>query len=1203
MSRKFTSLFMLLFVALFSMPALAQLDELNMKTITIGEAAETLTPDTQWYLVYNKRQNGKKAGGYWLDTKGESICYMSNGIEDDVLTDGDLASAKATILVRFLSTDNEGQYTIQFGTGRYMKGNLWTSENVSDAQAFNVYTIGENAGHWGINKADMQDRVDNNGGGQTLAFWESGQLTEAGGNNDWSIFPVTLNELSERELLDIQINEMLKKYEQYIDGRDSLDLGSEIGQYNVTEEEYKAWQAHIQKSKGVLDGLYPDITNEEIKAELNAIEEGWKTMMGKLVKLVIADGNYRIVSVLEWTNKVITPTGPETADTTIVHPLKAMYATLDTKQMKWDNRDETDCRYLWKLTNVGTDSIQMMNIATDGIVNTLEQSKVGTLALESTTTLKFDFLRRLEDGRPVIAFKPQGGGTYTYAHCGGHGGGAGKSGNIVGWESAAGATQWVLEPVDDETVNRLIEEYAPFKNHELMVKNYETLQARGDSAIAAAKDETFIVSRGDSILTSGDQFSSPFTCSEDQEGEAGSKFSNLFDGNPATYWHSDWSSSVAPHTHYFQIDLNEALAEDQQVQAYIARRTSAADDHITAMTVYGANDASALDDATEESWTRLDSINTPWVANQTEVYSNRFNAGGYKYLRFYIDNTAGKNITATRGYAHMAKFQLYPITIDGSTQYAQMGAVRTTLEAALAKAAEMDTEELTQEDYKELEDAVNAFLEALVDPAELVNAINNKKDLTKYIVVGTNPGQWAEGSNGAALDKLITDAQAYLKSGAYTHEKTDNLTKQITETADGIMDSANKVEAGKWYNIRFDNEDNYNEYGWGKGNVVNETLGDLYGNILVPANEISDDSGKSLQTFDKLEDVGLGQALRFMDSNEASGDVTAFRFVAVGDTAFYLQHKSGLYVGAANRGNALTLGLVPGLFDVKAVGLGKMAIHARSLKGKEFYEQPVYLHAQNAGHSLVTWNADGISSNSALFIEPVDENDMAEDMPETIKKNVLPNSMQIWCYGAGFSVKEGTLYEYKGASLTDTEISLAFNKIEAAKAGQPVLYVNGDTTAFDVTMEKEPEELTIDGSTFVDEPDSIGGIRGTFGYQWVDEYKNVVVSGGNFAQEGNCFVEATGKEATDCARDISANTGYIVPAENVISNFNAADYNLVITLKRDPNAIEKVTTVLNSRNDIYTIDGKLVKKNGTISDVKAMGRGLYIIGGAKVMVK
>lgn len=1197
---------MLLFVALFSLPALAQLDELNMKTITIGEAAETLTPDTQWYLVYNKRQTTQKAGGYWMDTQGEKSCFMTNGIEDDVLKEGDLASAKADILVRFLSTENEGQYTIQFGTGRYMKGDLWTSENVSDAQAFNVYTIGENAGHWGINKADMKDRVDNDGGGNSLAFWGSGELTEAGGNNDWSIFPVTLNELSERELLNIQINEMLSKYEQYIDGRDTLDMGSEVGQYNVAEEEYNAWVAHIQKAKDVLDEKITDITNEEIKAELDAIEEGWKAMMAKLVKLVIADGNYRIVSTMEWTNKKVINQDPETGegDTITIHPRKAIYATLDTKQVKWANIDSTDCRYLWKITNVGTDSIQVMNIATDGIINSAEKSTVATLNPESNMTMWFKYISRQEDGRPVVAIRTQNGSTYNFLHCGGHGSGAGVSGNIVGWEFAADVSKWVLEPVDDETVNRLIEEYAPFKNHELMVKNYETLQARGDSAIAAAKDETFIVSRGDSILTSGDQFSSPFTCTVDQEGEAGSSFSNLFDGNPATYWHSDWNSSVAPHTHYFQISLDEALAENQQVQAYIARRRNAANDHITAMTVYGANDADALNDATEESWTRLDSINTPWVKNQTEVYSNRFNTGGYQYLRFYIDNTAGSGISSTRGYAHMAKFQLYPITIDGSTQYAQMGAVRTTLEAALAKAAEMDTDELTQEDYKELEDAVNAFLEALVDPAGLVNAINSKKDLTKYIVIGTNPGQWAE-NNGAALDKLITDAQAYLKSGAYTHEKTDGMVQQITETADGIIESANKVETGKWYSFRFDSEENYNEYGWGKGNVINETLGDLYDNVLAPADMISDESGTLLQTYSKLDDLRHGQALRFVNSNDDldNFDQAAFRFVAVGDTAFYIQHKSGLYVGAAGRSTNLTLGLQPGLFDVKAVGLGKMVIHARDLNGKELYEQPIYLHAQNAGHSLVTWNADDISSNSALFIEPIAESDMAEEMPETIKKDVVPNSMQIWCYSAGFSVKEGTLYEYKGASMTDTEISLAFNKVNAAKAGQPVLYVNGVIADFDKTMDKEPEELTIDGSAFASEPDSVGGIRGTFGYQWVDEYKNVVVAGGNFAQEGNCFVEATGEEATDCTRDISANTGYIVPAENVISNFNAEDYDLVFTLERDPNAIDKVTSIINSRNDIYTIDGKLVKKNGTISDVKAMGRGLYIIGGAKVMVK
>ena len=200
-------------------------------------------------------------------------------------------------------------------------------------------------------------------------------------------------------------------------------------------------------------------------------------------------------------------------------------------------------------------------------------------------------------------------------------------------------------------------------------------------------------------------------------------------------------------------------------------------------------------------------------------------------------------------------------------------------------------------------------------------------------------------------------------------------------------------------------------------------------------------------------------------------------------------------------------------------------------------------------------------------------------------------------------MSEGELFEYKGASIGDDEISLAFNAIEEAKAGQPVLYLNGDTTAFDKEIEKEFERLTLTGTEFAAEPDSVGGIHGTYAYAWVDPDINVVVAGGNFAQEGNHFEEASGEEYTDCTRDISANTGYIVPSENWIENFNAADYDLVITLKKGANAIENITNVLSHSGDIYTTDGKLMKKNGTLNDIKAMGRGLYIIGGAKVMVK
>lgn len=1212
MSRRLTSYLTLLLVTLFSMPALAQLDELNLKSVTVsGEAAESLTPDTQWYVVYNKRQNGKKAGGYWTDMKGESITYMTNGIEEDVVKPGDLATEKADILVRFLSTETEGQYTIQFGTGNYMNKDLWSTAKASEAQAFNVYLINGEAGHFGINKADMADIVDNNGGGYSLAYWSSGAVTTSGGNNDWSIYPVMLTELTERDLMDMEINKRLALYEQYLEGREgTLDRGQEIGQYDVTDDEFNAWTAHVQKVYDVLDGKYPDITNEEIQSELDAIDAGWAYIESKYIKLVIANGNYRIVSAITWTNTTSTvvgtdpATGEDITEETETHPTKAMYGTQDTKQVKWDNLDETDCRYLWKITNLGTDSLQVMNIATDGIINTIPTSAVATLDPESTTTMNFMFIKRNEDGKVVLSFQPWGGNTTSFAHCGGHGGGKGKSGNIVGWSngSNADASQWILEPVDDETVAKLIEDYAPYKNHELMVANFQALQARADSAIAAAKADTYVYEHGEGLLTSGEQFSSPYTCGDEEPN--GKSFDNLFDGNSATYWHSSWSSTVPAHTHYFQVALTEAVAEGTMLQVYMARRTSAANDHITAMTVYGANDASALDDATEDSWTRLDSISTPWSSGQTEVNSNVFQASGYQYLRFYIDDTAGSQISSTRGYGHMAQFQLYPTTVVGQTQYSQMGEVRTNLEAALEKAAAIEAEELTMDDYKELETIVDAFLAALVDPSALDAAIQANKDAAQYVVTGNNPGQWAEGSDGSALANLIAEAQAYLKSGAYTHEKTDELTTQITETAQGLMASANKVEEGKWYSIRFDSEDNYDNFGWSKGNVVNETLGDLYGTRLVPANQVDDETGSSLEVFSSLSEVGIGQALRFANPDDiASEDQTAFRFIARGDSAFLIQHKSGLYVNALARGNALSLGLTPGIFDVKACGLGKVLIHARRLNGTELYDTPVYLHAQNAGHSLVTWSADEVSSNSALFIEPVDGFDEGDEVAESIKKEVLPNSMRIWCYGAGFKVQDGQLYEYKGASIGDNEISLAFNEVSEAKPGQPVLYINGELNAFNKDAEKEQESIMLTGTDFVTEPDSVGGIHGTFSYQWVDPDYNVVVAGGTYAQEGNHFEEATGEDNTDCTRDVSANTGYIIPAENVIADFNAADYSLVITLQKGANAIEKVEELLTKRADIYTIDGKLVKKNGTMSDIKAMGRGLYIIGGAKVTVK
>ena len=96
-------------------------------------------------------------------------------------------------LVRFLSTDTDGQYYVQFGTGAYATSTLTTGTK-ANAQAFLIYNINSEATHigWNLPNADGShgSRVDNNGAGSSLAFWESGLITGLNGNNDWSLYPV-----------------------------------------------------------------------------------------------------------------------------------------------------------------------------------------------------------------------------------------------------------------------------------------------------------------------------------------------------------------------------------------------------------------------------------------------------------------------------------------------------------------------------------------------------------------------------------------------------------------------------------------------------------------------------------------------------------------------------------------------------------------------------------------------------------------------------------------------------------------------------------------------------------------------------------------------------------------------------------------------------------------------------------------------------
>lgn len=152
------------------------------------------TDNEHWYVMTQTRN-------------GESPMYDNNGtVKRAALgtTVGSSIAENAKYLVRFIATDHDGVYKVQFGNGKFAKvaadGNkvLSTTTHIGDAAMFFVYNINHQDTHIGWNvTADGETPykpVDNNGAGETVQTWSENNnptiLTSIGGNNDWSIYPV-----------------------------------------------------------------------------------------------------------------------------------------------------------------------------------------------------------------------------------------------------------------------------------------------------------------------------------------------------------------------------------------------------------------------------------------------------------------------------------------------------------------------------------------------------------------------------------------------------------------------------------------------------------------------------------------------------------------------------------------------------------------------------------------------------------------------------------------------------------------------------------------------------------------------------------------------------------------------------------------------------------------------------------------------------
>lgn len=1041
---------------------------------------------------------------------------------------------------------------------------------------------------------------------------------------------------------DVAIMELQQTLEQVYNVINDMEPGTAPSQYDAALLE--ALQAALEAALIIDEPEGADLTAEDVQALNAAIKEAYAAVVASRVPYAqdIKPGYYFLRAGLAYYT-----TGEGSIDPETEEPIpgentyheKAMYA--DGTKAMWGDIEKDNVKYLWKIEAVAdtTKCYTLTNMAH----KMQPTATIGTLGQEGKP-VSFDYageseIDQFQEGlvtyyniRLTTASERSGA---TYFHQNNHGGGTGKGSNIVGWYhtfdadlSVANASEWVLEPVDDEVAKAIIE--GPATQIASMIEDAASVIAKVPAQLEVAEDVHTSLNTEIKLITDASQFHSPWTQSKWGGADGGELEDGvLIDGNGSTYWHSKWASGGTPHgVQYLEIsDIDTSI---DGVAFEMVRRNTASD-HLSKFSVYGVNEEDAYtgdDDfyqsgssdeflAEKNSLEKLAELTLGNTSAAATAISAPFETKGYSIIRIYEEETY--NCT-TSGCWHAAEIQLYPAKMgqywkDGTSQYAANQAIIETLQKAIEKweAAEYSVDKVSDPDeapfatdYKALVDAYNAWAAVYVDPANLRTAVKKAENIAKGIVVGNNPGQWKDEAAAGAAASLIEKAVAYDKSGKYTPEQSEEYIKALS--AESILGTANPVKTGKWYTIRFGTEEEYDEAGWDKApvqEVFNENINKeeshaLYGKLIAVAKHANEtdsytdangnDHNVTIYNAVELEDedATFNAGVAFIDKDEiVNEDHALWQFIAIGDTAYVLQNKAtGLYLRANGAMGATRMSVHPTLYKQSAIGYGKSLIKADALTG----ENNAYLHAERSTNNLVTWDAYTVDSNSALYIE--EKSDVAAAPSNEFTMNVWPGQVQTMCYPAELTAKNGTFYK---ATIEDTKVTLNPIADNKALAGQPVVYVaegeyeklQNNEEAEGYNGDKYEQATFVHGTEFVAQAGEDGSLVGCF--------VNTTIEKGNVWAANNSAEKAGFNVTKNTSNTVGANSAYIKAA------IEDTEAEIELVISDEESAIAAIQTV-SKMGGIYTIDGKFVG-NGNLNTVKGMAKGIYVVNGVKVIKK
>jgi len=731
---------------------------------------------------------------------------------------------------------------------------------------------------------------------------------------------------------------------------ENVNMGTEFGQLS----DWETWR----KFKAILDTNYdlmarmeaegydydsdPDApTLDEVNATRAAVDSMWQVILNSEVPYKVPqDGYYRILTRMRYYTE-----DAETLERTYVN--KGMLASFDINypdKAMWGTLRRDRANYVWKLTQHG-DSISMYNVGMENYVSfdtsdsrlrlTKDEAKVSHVVFDYAANTKVDIDDFTQADRDIfyirLASAPRHNGEYVHQLNHGRGKDSHKDQELCFWsetynmgeieETDGGTSEWYLEPVSEEEVEQLIKEFAPIRNHDVLVQQNQELRNTIANAIEEAKDPIKT-----DFITSASQLSSP----NSDEAE-GTNIGNLIDNDGGTFWHTSWHSSnndikmayEGVDYHYLAISGMEKMVGNCNL--YFRQRNGADNDHPAEVAIFGAADPET-DDA---DWTLMATLTIPKVGNGDENNVSFTVTEGYPYLRLIVTKVKKNDGSDMehRTYWHAAEIHLSTIEENPNSQFIILGEVSTNLVNALEANKAIADEAITLADYEKLLSAYEAFKAAIVDPTELRNALAKYAKVTEGVVEGTEPGQWADTTVPKAYDALYAEAKAYNEAGRYTAEQIHKYAELLKAMSKSVDEQANGVKTGVWYHIMFPTEEMYDAYGFdksgaGKSDLVVEQEYQ-WGNFVAAAELIEEEGEadgegnpttiKRLETLSK-DDISDVTRLFFMNKEEIEDDaVSLFRFVPrAGDdfTATFnnAMENSAMALGMATsyvRGSAL----------------------------------------------------------------------------------------------------------------------------------------------------------------------------------------------------------------------------------------------------------------------------------------------------------